>query len=67
MKERRKPKKTKPKEIPPEHKCSRCKRDLRLPDFFGCTCIKSHPISGSSSGDAFWVQELDYNGFPKKI
>ncbi len=56
------------KEIPPEHKCSRCKHDLRKSEG-GCFCLRSHPIASSKSGNNIIVTQLEYEGkdFPRGV
>ena len=48
------------REIPPKHRCSRCKRDLRPKDLYGCKCLKSHLQPASKSGDNVVVTDLEY-------
>lgn len=53
------------KEIPPEHRCSRCHKDLRdnaeLQNM--CFCDREHPLPIRKSGYGIWVVEADYKGF----
>ena len=49
--------------IPKQHKCSRCKGDMRKK--FGCGCIPSsgNIKIGSKSGNAALVTQLEYEGY----
>ncbi len=50
------------KEIPPEHKCSRCGFDLREYVFNPCVCNGSHPRPTSKSGNNIVITNGDYHG-----
>ena len=51
-------------DIPKEHKCSRCKLDLReeAKEKERCTCIKEHPTAANKSGGMFMKTVIDYKG-----
>ena len=53
--------------IPPEYKCSRCKRDLRddVPETTKCWCDREHPLPINKTGFGIWLVEMQYLGFDK--
>lgn len=56
------------KNIPSEHKCSRCRKDMRKDEIKGggCNCSTFHKRAASKSGLNIWNTNTEYHGYGDK-